>query len=329
MTPKDVLELAKKHNVKVVDVKFIDLPGIWQHFSISKSEFSESIFTDGLGFDGSSIRGFQEIQESDMVLMPDASTAFIDPACQIPTLSLICDVVNPDKTPYSRDPRGIARKAEAYVKASGIADTAYFGPEAEFFVFDDVRYEQNQHSSYYYVDSVEGEWNTGRAENPNLGYKTRVKEGYFPVPPTDTLQDLRAEMVVKMEEIGVQIEMLHHEVATGGQCEIDMRFAPLLVMADNVMKYKYVVKNVARQHGKVATFMPKPLFGDNGSGMHVHQSLWKGGTNLFFDAKGYALLSDTAKWYIGGLLKHAKAILAFAAPTTNSYKGSCRGTRRR
>ncbi len=320
MTPKDVLELAKKHNVKVVDVKFIDLPGIWQHFSISKNELNEGIFTDGLGFDGSSIRGFQEIQESDMVLMPDASTAFIDPACQIPTLSLICDVVNPDKTPYSRDPRGIAKKAEAHLKATGIADVAYFGPEAEFFVFDDVRYEQNQHSAYYYVDSVEGEWNTGRVENPNLGYKTRVKEGYFPVPPTDTLQDLRAEMVVKMEEIGVAIEMLHHEVATGGQCEIDMRFDSLLKMADNVMKYKYVIKNVARQHGKVATFMPKPLFGDNGSGMHVHQSLWKGGTNLFYDAKGYALLSDTAKWYIGGLLKHAKAILAFAAPTTNSYK---------
>ncbi len=318
---KEVQELAKKHNCKVFDVKFIDLPGIWQHFSVSMTEFDESVFKDGLGFDGSSIRGFQEIQESDMLLMPDADSAFIDPACQIPTLSLICDVYDPiSKKPYSRDPRSVARKAEEYLKASGLADTAYFGPEAEFFIFDDVRYGSGINEAFYHVDSVEAEWNTGKAENPNLGYKTRVKEGYFPVPPTDTLQDIRTEMVLKMQEIGVQVEMLHHEVATAGQCEIDMRFSPMLKMADNLMKYKYVIKNVARQHGKVATFMPKPLFADNGSGMHVHQSLWKAGAPLFYDAKGYAGLSDMAKWYIGGLLKHAKAILAFAAPTTNSYK---------
>jgi glutamine synthetase len=318
---KEVQELAKKHNVKAVDIKFVDLPGLWQHFSITPGELTEDLFKDGIGFDGSSIRGFQEIQESDMILMPDADSAFIDPACQIPTLSLIADVYDPlTKQPYSRDPRNVAKKAESYLKKSGIGDVAYFGPEAEFFVFDDVRFEVNQHSSYYYVDSVEGEWNSGRQENPNLGYKPRYKEGYFPVPPHDTLQDLRTEMVLRMQEIGVEVEVHHHEVATGGQCEIDLRFQPLVKMADNMMKYKYVVKNVARQHGKVATFMPKPLFADNGSGMHTHQSVWKGNTNLFYDAKGYAQLSDLAKWYIGGLLKHARAILAFAAPSTNSYK---------
>ncbi len=322
MTPKDVFDLAKKHNVKAVDLKFIDLPGLWQHFTITMHELNEDLFKDGIGFDGSSIRGFQQIQESDMILFPDPDSAFLDPACQIPTLSLICDVFDPiTKKAYSRDPRNVAKKAEAYLKSSGVGDVAYFGPEVEFYVFDDIRFEQNQHCGYYYVDSVEGEWNSGRQENPNLGYKPRYKEGYFPVPPHDTLQDLRTEMVLKLEEIGVQAEVHYHEVGTAGQGEIDMRFAPFTRMADNTMKYKYVVKNVARQHGKVATFMPKPLFMDNGSGMHTHQSLWKGDTNLFFDEKDkWALISQTARHYIGGLLKHARAILAFAAPTTNSYR---------
>ena len=321
MEPKDVFELAKRNNVRVVDLKFTDLPGLWQHFTIMPPELKEDLFAEGIGFDGSSIRGFQEIHESDMILKPDPNTAFMDPACALPTLSLICEVWDPvKKKQYSRDPRYVAAKAENYLKSTGIGERALFGPEAEFFLFDEVRFEQNEHSGYYFVDSVEGDWNTGREEKPNLAYKSRMKEGYFPVPPHDTLQDLRTVITLKLQEIGIPVEVHHHEVATAGQCEIDLKFSPLTLMADNLMKYKYVIKNLAKQHGKVATFMPKPLFGDNGSGMHVHQSIWKGDTNLFFDAKGYALLSDMAKWYIGGLLKHARALMALAAPTTNSYK---------
>ena len=321
MTPKELIEYGERHNAKVFDLKFVDLPGLWQHMTLTRGQFDEKIFTEGIGFDGSSIRGFQEIQESDMILKPDPDTAFMDPCALIPTLSVTCDVWDPvKKIPYTRDPRHVAAKAEAYLKGTGIGDTAYMGPELEFFLFDNVRYDQNEHEGYYHLDSDEASWNTGKSDVKNLGYRPRMKEGYFPVPPHDALQDLRTIIVLKLEEVGIDVEMHHHEVATAGQCEIDMRFAALKHMADNVMKFKYIVKNVAHQNGKAATFMPKPLFGDNGSGMHVHQSVWKEGTNLFFDAKGYAMLSDTAKWYIGGLLKHAEALLAFAAPTTNSYK---------
>ena len=321
MTPKELIEYGERHNAKVFDLKFVDLPGLWQHMTLTRGQFDEKIFTEGIGFDGSSIRGFQEIQESDMILKPDPDTAFMDPCALIPTLSVTCDVWDPvKKVPYTRDPRHVASKAEAYLKGTGIGDTAYMGPELEFFLFDNVRYDQNEHEGYYHLDSDEASWNTGKSDVKNLGYRPRMKEGYFPVPPHDALQDLRTIIVLKLEEVGIDVEMHHHEVATAGQCEIDMRFAALKHMADNVMKFKYIVKNVAHQNGKAATFMPKPLFGDNGSGMHVHQSVWKEGTNLFFDAKGYAMLSETAKWYIGGLLKHAEALLAFAAPTTNSYK---------
>jgi len=321
MTPKDVLELAKKKNVQVVDLKFNDLPGLWQHFTLSLNEFDEGLFEGGIGFDGSSIRGFQKIQESDMLLFPDPNTAVIDPVCKIPTLSLICDVHDPmTKKQYTRDPRYIAQKAEAYLKASGIGDTVYFGPELEFFLFNGIRFHSNQSESYYFIDSNEGAWNTGKEENPNLGYKIRYKEGYFPVPPSDTLQDVRSEMMLTLIESGVNIEVHHHEVATAGQCEIDMKFDTLLKMGDNMLMYKYVVKNVAKKYGYTATFMPKPLYGDNGSGMHVHQSIWKGGNNLFFDKDGYGQLSDLAKYYIGGLLKHGSALMAFCAPSTNSYK---------
>lgn len=321
LTPRDVMDLVKEHNVKMVDFKFVDLPGIWQHKTIPVSEFSESVFTEGTGFDGSSIRGFQSIEESDMLLMPDPSTAIICPFSATPTLSLICNVVTPGTMePYSRDARHVAQKAEAYLAASGIADTSYWGPEAEFFIFDDVRYDATQNSAFYCVDSVEAIWNTGRDEGPNLGYKVRNKEGYFPVAPTDRTLDLRAEMALVLEQIGIPVEALHHEVATAGQAEIDMRYDTLTKMADNVMLFKWVVKNVAFKHGKTATFMPKPLCGDNGSGMHVHQSLWKDGKPLFFDASGYAMLSQTALYYIGGLLTHAPALLALTSPTTNSYK---------
>jgi glutamine synthetase len=322
-----VADLIKKNKIEIVDLKFTDLPGLWQHFSIPPKEILDfadlpsSIWVDGIGFDGSSIRGFQQIEESDMIMIPDPASAIVDPACSVPTLSILCEIQDPvTHEPYSRDPRYIARKAEAYLKSTGLADTSYWGPELEFFVFDDVRYDQNEHSGYYFVDSVEGQWNTGREENPNLGYKPRYKEGYFPVPPHDTLQDIRSEMVLEMEKAGITIEVHHHEVATAGQNEIDMRFDTLVKMADNVLTYKYIVKNVAKRHNKVATFMPKPLFDDNGSGMHTHQSLWKGGKPLFYDAKGYALTSEMCRWYIGGLLKHARALMAFCAPTTNSYK---------
>ncbi|MET0984998.1 MAG: type I glutamate--ammonia ligase [Steroidobacteraceae bacterium] len=321
----DIAALIKKHEIEIVDLRFTDLPGLWQHFSITLPEVGPGLFEAGIGFDGSSIRGFQEIHESDMLLKPDCTTAFVDPFYERPTLALICDVVDPIlRQPYSRDPRYVARKAEIYLSASGIADTCYFGPELEFFIFDSIRFGQDAHSGFYYVESVEGEWTTGRDEGAfgggNLGYKSRHKEGYFPLPPHDTLQDIRSEIVLALMEAGIQVEVHHHEVATAGQNEIDMRFAPLLRMADNVMIYKYAVKNAARRHGKVATFMPKPIFGDNASGMHCHQSLWKESKNLFFEPSGYALTSELCRWYTGGLLKHAPALMAFCAPTTNSYK---------
>ena len=322
---KDVAALIESQGIQIVDLRFTDLPGLWQHFSIALPEVTAELFSDGIGFDGSSIRGFQEIHESDMLLVPDPATAFVDPMCAVPTLAIICDVVDPVlRQPYSRDPRFIAKKAERHLVNSRIATTCYFGPELEFFIFDSIRFGQDQHSGFYYVESAEGEWNTGRDEGAyaggNLGYKPRYKEGYFPVPPHDTLQDIRSEIVLALQQAGVRVEVHHHEVATAGQNEIDMRFAPLVQMADSVMIYKYMCKNVARRHGKVATFMPKPIFADNASGMHCHQSLWKDEKNLFFDAAGYALTSAMCRWYIGGLLKHAPALMAFCAPTTNSYK---------
>ena len=320
-TANEVIKLAKDTGVKIVDLRFVDLPGKWQHFSIPVEDLNEDLFAEGAGFDGSSIRGFQQINESDMLLFPDPETAYVDPCLQIPTLSIICDVKDPvSGKPYSRDPRYIVQKAEAYLKSSGIAETSYWGPELEFYIFDNVQYDQNAFTGYYRIDSNEGIWNSGRDEGPNLGFKLRHKEGYFPVPPSDQQQDLRSEIILKMKEVGIPVEVHHHEVGTAGQGEIDMRFSPLKKMADNVMYYKYIIQNVSRQHGKVATFMPKPIFGDNGSGMHVHQSLWKDGTNLFYDAKGYSLLSQTALYYIGGLLKHAPALLGLCAPTTNSYR---------
>ena len=321
MTPSDVVALAKEKEVKIVDFKFMDLPGMWQHFSIPATELEEDMFDDGLGFDGSSIRGFQAINESDMLLFPDPATAIVDPVCKIPTLSIICNIKDPiTLESYTRDVRHIAQKAEAHLISTGIADTSYWGPEAEFFLFNDVRYSQDQHSGFYSVDSREGNWNTGADEGPNLGYKPRYKEGYFPVPPSDSMQDIRSEMILKMIESGVDVEVHHHEVGTGGQAEIDIRFDTMTKIGDNMALYKYIVKNVARAHNLTATFMPKPLFQDNGSGMHVHTSLWKNGKNIFYDPQGYALLSETALYYIGGLLKHAPSLCAIIAPTTNSYK---------
>ena len=323
--PAGVFDLIRKRAIQIVDLRFTDMPGLWQHFSVTLPEVNDDLFEAGIGFDGSSIRGFQEIHESDMLVRPDPATAFVDPFCETPTLSLICDVLDPVlKQSYSRDPRYIAKKAELYLQQTGIATTSYFGPELEFFIFDSIRFGQDQHSGYYFVESAEGEWASGRDEGAygggNLGYKQRYKEGYFPVPPHDTLQDIRSEIVLALMQAGIQVEVHHHEVATAGQNEIDMRFAPLTRMADNVMMYKYICKNVARRHGKVATFMPKPLFADNASGMHCHQSLWKDGSNLFYDAGGWALTSDLCRWYIGGLLRHAPALMAFCAPSTNSYK---------
>jgi glutamine synthetase len=320
-TPDEVRQLAKETGIKIVDLKFVDLPGVWQHFSIPVEDLSDDLFAEGIGFDGSSIRGFQLIHESDMLLIPDTGTAYVDPICAVPTLSLICNVLDPvTRQPYSRDPRYIAQKAETYLRGTGIADVSYWGPELEFYIFDDVRYDQTAQSGYYYINSNEGVWNTGRREDPNLGYKLRHKEGYFPVPPADTLQDIRSEIILKLMAVGVPVEIHHHEVGTAGQCEIDMKYAPLTKMADNVMYYKYIIRNVARTHAKTATFMPKPIFGDNGSGMHTHQSLWNSGANLFWDERGYAQISETAKYYIGGLLQHAAALLALCAPTTNSYR---------
>src|SRR5262249_14048445 len=320
MTPREVIDLATEREAKIVDVRFVDLPGTWQHFSMPVSLLNEELFEDGIGFDGSSIRGFQKINESDMLLMPDPDTAFMDPFTDVSTLNIICDVEDPiTRERYSRDPRNVAKKAENYLKSSGIADVCYFGPEAEFYVFNDVRYDTTPNSGYYYLDSDEGIWNSGRDEKPNLGYKIRYKGGYFPVPPADSLQDLRTEMMLTLIESGVDCEVQHHEVGTAGQSELDIKFSPLVQCADKLMKYKYIIKNVAFQNGYTVTFMPKPLFQDNGSGMHCHQSLWKGGQNMFFDERGYAGLSETAIHYIGGILKHPPSILAFPAPSTNSY----------
>jgi len=320
MTPKDVLTFAQENNVVMVDFKFIDFPGVWQHFSVPIDELKEETFEEGAGFDGSSIRGWQAIHASDMLIIPDPETAILDPFRKYPTLSIICNIVDPiTKEPYSRDPRYIAQKSVQYLKSTGLGDIAHFGPEAEFFIFDDIRFDQNAQSGYYFIDSREGIWNSGKEENPNLGYKPRHKEGYFPVPPTDSFEDMRTEMVTIMQKCGIHVEAQHHEVATAGQGEIDMRFSPLVEMADKLMLFKYIVKNVAAQHGKTVTFMPKPLFGDNGSGMHTHQSVWKDGKPVFA-GNGYAGLSETALYYIGGILKHAKALAALTNPTTNSYK---------
>ena len=320
MNPKEAVIFAKENKAKMVDLKFQDLIGMWQHFSVPISQLKEGNFEDGYGFDGSSIRGWQPIHASDMLVLPDPNTAVMDPFMATPTMSFICDIVDPlTREPYSRDPRNIAIKTEKYLRSTGIADEAYFGPEAEFFIFDDVRYSQTRNSSYYYVDSIEGAWNTGREEAPNLGYKPRHKEGYFPVSPSDKLNDIRTEMVLELEKIGIEVEAQHHEVATGGQGEIDMKYNSLVKMADQLMWFKYIIKNVAARHNKTVTFMPKPIFEDNGSGMHVHISLWKNGKNLFSGDK-YGGLSQMALYFTGGILKHAGAICAFANPTTNSYK---------
>ena len=317
----EVMKAAKDAGVKIVDLKFVDLPGVWQHFSLPVEDLSADLFDEGIGFDGSSIRGFQLIHESDMLLVADPETAYVDPILGIPTLSLTCNVLDPiTRQRYSRDPRYIAQKAESYLKSTGVADVSYWGPELEFYIFDDVRYDQNAHCGYYYIDSEEGVWNTGLGGAPNLGYKLRHKEGYFPVPPADAFQDLRSEIILKLKEVGVHAEVHHHEVGTAGQAEIDMRYTSLTKMGDQVMFYKYVIRNVCKKHGKTATFMPKPIFGDNGSGMHTHQSLWKGQKNVFWDEQGYAQISETAKYYIGGLLRHASALLGLCAPTTNSYR---------
>jgi glutamine synthetase len=321
LTPRDVVKLVKDNDVKMIDFRFIDLPGIWQHYSIPAHRLNESLFEEGLGFDGSSIRGFAEIQESDMLVFPDPATAFVDPLLEVPTLALICNIKDPlTLEPFSRDPRYIAQKAEKYLVSTGLGDISYWGPEAEFYIFNDIRFDQGTNFGFYHIDSREGIWNSGKSDNPNLGYRPRHKEGYFPVPPTDTFQDLRSNIMLTMAKVGIEGEVHHHEVATAGQAEIDMKYDSLVYMADKLMKFKYVVKNVCYQAGFTATFMPKPLFQDNGSGMHVHQSIWKKDTNTFYDERGYAGLSQAARYYIGGLLKHAPALLAFAAPSTNSYK---------
>ncbi len=320
MKPSDVLAMAKEKGAKVVDLRFMDFPGVWQHFTVPLRELEESSFEEGFGFDGSSIRGWQPINASDMLVIPDASTAKMDPFFEIPTLVLICDIKDPITfESYSRDPRFIARKVENYLKSTGIGDTVYIGPEAEFFIFDDIRFESAQNRAFYEIDSIEGAWNTGRDEGPNLGYKPRYKEAYFPVPPMDKFQDLRTEMLLVLEELGIEIEAQHHEVASGGQAEIDMRFKPLLQMSDQLVWFKYVLKNVANRAGHTVTFMPKPLFGDNGSGMHTHVSIWKDGKPLFAGDQ-YAGVSQMALYAIGGILKHCKALCAFSNPTTNSYK---------
>jgi len=319
-TPKGVIDMARKNGVKMVDIKFVDTFGTWQHFSIPIAELEEEAFREGLGFDGSSIRGWKSIEASDMLAMPDPATAFIDPFCAVPTLSLTCTIAETGTLePYNRDPRGIAQRAEKYLISTGVADTAVFGPEAEFFIFDNVQYDNQPHGSFYKVDSVEAIWNTGTDEMPNLGHKIRHKEGYLPVAPLDAYQDLRSEMTLTMCELGIRIERQHHEVATAGQAEIDYRFDTLVSSADKMMLYKYVIKNTALKHGKTVTFMPKPIVGDNGSGMHTHQSLWKKGKPLFAGGE-YAGLSKMALHYIGGLLKHARALCAICNPTTNSYK---------
>ncbi|RUM92856.1 MAG: type I glutamate--ammonia ligase [Thermodesulfatator sp.] len=320
MTPKEVLDLIKEKNIKVVDLRFLDFPGVWQHFTVPSTELNEGSFEDGFGFDGSSIRGWQPIHASDMLVVPDASTAQMDPFFEEPTLVLIGDIVDPvTREAYSRDPRNIAKKAEAYLKSTGVGDTAYFGPEAEFFIFDDIRFDNASNGCFYEVDSIEGIWNSGRDECPNLGYKPRHKEGYFPVPPTDKLQDIRTEMLLTLEALGIDTECQHHEVATAGQAEIDMRFKPLLQMGDQLMWFKYVLKNIAVKNGMTLTFMPKPLFGDNGTGMHTHISIWKDGQPMFAGDK-YGGMSEMAMYAIGGILKHCRALCAFTNPSTNSYK---------
>ena len=319
-SPAEVIKFAKDSGAVILDMKFLDFPGTWQHFTVPIDSLTEDVFEEGFGFDGSSIRGWKSINESDMIVVPDSNTAFMDPFMKDLTLNLIGDIFDPiTKERYSRDPRAIAIKAENYLQSTGIADVAFFGPEAEFFIFDDVRFEQKENSGYYFLDSQEGSWNSGREENPNLGYKPRYKEGYFPVPPTDSLHDLRSEMMLVMIALGLEPETQHHEVATAGQGEIDLKFDTLVSMADKMLIYKYIVRNVAHRNGKTVTFMPKPIFNDNGSGMHVHQSLWKSDKPLFA-GNGYAGLSDMALHYIGGILKHAPALLAFSNPTTNSYK---------
>ena len=320
MKPKEVLALCREKDVKAVDLRFMDFPGVWQHFTIPVNKLDEDVFEDGLGFDGSSIRGWQAINESDMILVPQPETAVIDPFTTIPTISMICNIQDPiTREDYTRDPRNVARKAVNYLKSTGIADTCYVGPEAEFFIFDDIRFDARPNEAYYHIDSIEGEWNRGRVEGPNLGYKLRHKEGYFPVPPADQLMNIRNEMMQTMVECGMDVEAQHHEVATAGQSEIDLRFQDLVRMADYMCMYKYIIKNVASKYNKTVTFMPKPIYGDNGSGMHTHISLWKQGEPLFAGS-GYAGLSEMALYAIGGLLRHAPAILAFSNPTTNSYK---------
>ncbi len=319
-TPQEVLKMIQDQDIQMIDLKFIDMPGIWQHLTVHRDQIDESSFTEGVPFDGSSIRGWKAINESDMAMVLDPNTVWIDPFMQEPTLSIICSIREPRTgQPYDRCPRVIAQKALDYLVSTGSGDTAFFGPEAEFFIFDDVRFDQNQHSGYYYVDSVEGRWNSGREESPNLGYKPRYKEGYFPVAPTDTSQDIRTEMLLVMAKCGVPIEKHHHEVATGGQCELGFRFGKLIEAADWLMTYKYVIKNVGKKYGKTITFMPKPVFQDNGSGMHTHQSIWKDGQPLFAGDK-YAGLSEMGLHYIGGILRHAPALLALTNPSTNSYK---------
>ncbi|HSV91026.1 MAG TPA: type I glutamate--ammonia ligase [Nitrospiraceae bacterium] len=319
MNPREAVEFAKKHKVQMVDLKFVDLLGTWQHFSIPVDELTEGVFKDGSGLDGSSIRGWKAINDSDLLMVPDSTTACLDPFCAVPTMSVVGNVVDPiTREPYDRDPRFVAQKAEKYLQSTKIGDASYWGPEAEFFIFDQVRYDQTGHSGYYFIDSEEGAWNIGQ-EGHNLGAKIRHKEGYFPVPPHDTQQDIRGEMVLEMQKVGISVEKHHHETATAGQAEIDIRFGPLVKTADSLMMYKYIVKNVARRHGKTATFMPKPIFGDNGTGMHTHQSIWKEGKPLFA-GKEYAGISQLCLYYIGGILKHAPALAAFTNPTTNSYK---------
>jgi len=320
VSPKEVLALCREKDVKAVDMRFMDFPGLWQHFTIPAGSLEEDTFEDGLGFDGSSIRGWQAINESDMLVVPQPETAMLDPFTELTTLSMICNIQDPiTREDYSRDPRNVARKSVNYLRSTGIGDTAYIGPEAEFFIFDDIRFEQQPNAGYYYIDSIEGQWNRGKDEGPNLGSKLRHKEGYFPVPPADQMMDIRNEMMQLMLDCGLEVECQHHEVGTAGQAEIDLKFNTLVHMADQMMMYKYIVKNVARRHGKLATFMPKPMFGDNGSGMHTHISIWKGDEPLFA-GNGYAGLSEMALYGIGGLLKHAASILAFSNPTTNSYK---------
>jgi len=321
MDSKECLKMVKENGVEIVDLKFCDVPGLWQHFSIPASQFSEDLFEQGIGFDGSSIRGFQSIYESDMLLVPDPDAAFLDPFTDIPTLSIVCNVQDPvTGERYPRDPRYVAHKAETYLKSSGVADMSYWGPEIEFYIFDNIRFDQTYNEGFYHVDSIEGFWNSGDETRPNLGYKPRYKEGYFPAPPMDHMQNLRSEMVRTLESVGIPVEVHHHEVGTAGQAEIDMRYNTLTRMADQVLTYKYIVKNVAARHNRTVTMMPKPIFMDNGSGMHTHQSLWKNGKNVFYDSSKYALISDTARHYIGGILTHADALCAFIAPTTNSYR---------